>query len=643
MRICACLLFVTIGAVGADISDTVLSVAAPDPGRAFERFSTSFFGKAWLSADNAPLRGLVATSLHAPAEMTFSQLARIDAAGGPGGFSVTVVSPTQANNLAQLVDGGTEWTTEVHEGVLHMRRGEHPPVPPIAVGPADLSMVWDLAPLVASATLGERRLTELMAQAVPAGTAEWTFIPEGLATKLHLSATSAGLVPLDRNAFAAVPADALAVQAIGIDGAAWWAANAHWCADMLTAMHVDQSLGQIFSTVDLPQDPAEVFSAFSGTLVMVVRDGTTMPAITLMVPRNPRLDKLLEVGLQALGCPMPDVGTSTPLLFDPPGMNQRDRQQLGMIVGMLGASVGRTQTTWIISSDAFLGGDILAGTAGGWSESAIGKLVLAKVDTQTCSLMASDGQRAFRSMAQYASLFASQLPDRKQSAALVKLVVTLARGAGPGYLVGRREGAGFDVEGRGPGLDLLFPGGNPASIAVIAAIAVPNLLESRTVANESAAASTLKAGIFPSQVQFEAGGYVDEDQDGRGEYGFLSEFSGGVVPGSDKTLQLLQAGDWNAVRNGYHFVVYLPDGAGGAADQRSALGQAGIDDREKYWVAYAWPEKDQGRKIFAITHTGMVYYLPVSKGPAAKPAWNEVFGGGDKGWQDVPVWQPFRR
>jgi prepilin-type N-terminal cleavage/methylation domain-containing protein len=57
-----------------------------------------------------------------------------------------------------------------------------------------------------------------------------------------------------------------------------------------------------------------------------------------------------------------------------------------------------------------------------------------------------------------------------------------------------------------------------AIIAIIAAIAIPNLLESRITANESAAATSLKAGLFPAQIQYQSGGYVDVDGNGRGVY-----------------------------------------------------------------------------------------------------------------------------
>ena len=65
-----------------------------------------------------------------------------------------------------------------------------------------------------------------------------------------------------------------------------------------------------------------------------------------------------------------------------------------------------------------------------------------------------------------------------------------------------------------------------AIIAIIAAIAIPNLLESRVNANENAAASSLKAAIFSGQVQFLGSSVNDADGNGRGEYGHLSQLSG---------------------------------------------------------------------------------------------------------------------
>ncbi|MBA3698488.1 MAG: hypothetical protein H0W78_06520 [Planctomycetes bacterium] len=65
---------------------------------------------------------------------------------------------------------------------------------------------------------------------------------------------------------------------------------------------------------------------------------------------------------------------------------------------------------------------------------------------------------------------------------------------------------------------------------------------------------------------------------------------------------------------------------------------------ERYFVAYAWPiDEDQGRKAFAITHAGMVYMIPAHQLDGKEPAWNTVFGGEGKGWQDQPVWPLHQR
>ena len=48
-----------------------------------------------------------------------------------------------------------------------------------------------------------------------------------------------------------------------------------------------------------------------------------------------------------------------------------------------------------------------------------------------------------------------------------------------------------------------------AIIAIIAAIAIPNLLESRITSNEAAAGTSLKSGVHPAQAQFQGGNYAD--------------------------------------------------------------------------------------------------------------------------------------
>ena len=64
-----------------------------------------------------------------------------------------------------------------------------------------------------------------------------------------------------------------------------------------------------------------------------------------------------------------------------------------------------------------------------------------------------------------------------------------------------------------------------AIIAIIASIAIPNLLSARLNANESAAIATLKT-ISSAQAQCQASGVIDANNNGAGEFGYFGELSG---------------------------------------------------------------------------------------------------------------------
>ncbi len=158
-------------------------------------------------------------------------------------------------------------------------------------------------------------------------------------------------------------------------------------------------------------------------------------------------------------------------------------------------------------------------------------------------------------------------------------------------------------------------------IAIIAAIAIPNLLESRVTANESAAAATLKSAIFPAEVQYQSGAYADADQDGVGEYGGLRALS-------TDPLRLIQGplaqGD---VANGYRFAIFVADEA---------------DLGERHFIAYAWPvSADMGRRAFVITDQGAVHSVLAMDLKGQPPTWDTALGGGT--WGDPVTWPAHRR
>jgi prepilin-type N-terminal cleavage/methylation domain-containing protein len=164
-----------------------------------------------------------------------------------------------------------------------------------------------------------------------------------------------------------------------------------------------------------------------------------------------------------------------------------------------------------------------------------------------------------------------------------------------------------------------------AIIAIIASIAIPNLLSARLNANESAAIATLK-NISSAQAQCQASGVIDCNNNGQGEYGFFGELSGadavrtdeaGAVGTATITPPVLSNAFGNVdtsrvTRSGYIFQMYLPDTTangvaenltGGAAGSSIAAGKA-----EVLWCCYAWPSSfgNSGKRVFFINQSGDV-------------------------------------
>lgn len=157
-----------------------------------------------------------------------------------------------------------------------------------------------------------------------------------------------------------------------------------------------------------------------------------------------------------------------------------------------------------------------------------------------------------------------------------------------------------------------------AIIAIIAAVALPNLLSSRISANESAAISTLRT-ILSAQAQAQSRVAVDVDGDGQGEYLYLAELSGGVVlrgmptPLDPAAISVSIGTVSNSVasKSGYHFAIHLPAAAGApvaedATGGKAAAGAVDADLAENFWVCYAWPTSygTSGRRAFCINQSG---------------------------------------
>ncbi len=158
-----------------------------------------------------------------------------------------------------------------------------------------------------------------------------------------------------------------------------------------------------------------------------------------------------------------------------------------------------------------------------------------------------------------------------------------------------------------------------AVIAIIAAIAIPNLLAARLNANETAAISTLRT-LVSTQYQFQCTAKADLNFDGAGEFGDFLELSGAGDVRKDPAVGPLRtavlSGGFRRVnehgfasRSGYYFMILLPGPSGeGVCLDRDGVTSASLDPDlcESLWCCYAWPESynASGRRTFLINQTG---------------------------------------
>lgn len=158
-----------------------------------------------------------------------------------------------------------------------------------------------------------------------------------------------------------------------------------------------------------------------------------------------------------------------------------------------------------------------------------------------------------------------------------------------------------------------------AIIAIIASIAIPNLLAARVSANETSAIATLR-NISSAQAQFQGSAKCDRDTDGEGEYGFFAELSGLIPPrgGVNVITPPSLSGVFQNINNGvvtksgYIFHMYLPGANGVAAAEEGAGGEGATaaDDNlsEGVWCSFAWPavNTSTGNRAFVVNQSGDV-------------------------------------
>jgi prepilin-type N-terminal cleavage/methylation domain-containing protein len=194
-----------------------------------------------------------------------------------------------------------------------------------------------------------------------------------------------------------------------------------------------------------------------------------------------------------------------------------------------------------------------------------------------------------------------------------------------------------------------------AIIAIIASIAIPNLLSARLSANETSAIATLR-NLASAQAQCQASGAIDGDGDGTGEYGYFGELSGAQFVrafvggaqaiGTQKIVPPVLSGAFGNVtnsavsRSGYLFKLILPDAAGlGVPEDATGGAAASIatlapDLCETTWCAYGWPinRGNSGNRAFFVNQQGDVLQTQnataLYSGIATQPPVDAAFANG---------------
>ena len=178
-----------------------------------------------------------------------------------------------------------------------------------------------------------------------------------------------------------------------------------------------------------------------------------------------------------------------------------------------------------------------------------------------------------------------------------------------------------------------------AIIAIIASIAIPNLLSARLNANESAAIATLK-NISSAQAQCQASGAIDANTNGAGEYGYFAELAGAVgvrdATGNPSATERItppvlsgafgNVANSTVTRSGFIFQMYLPNNTATAVPEAAT---GGVDSAsppdpaqaEVLWCCYAWPSSrgNSGKRAFFVNQSGDVL---ASKNIAATQLYN---------------------
>ena len=148
--------------------------------------------------------------------------------------------------------------------------------------------------------------------------------------------------------------------------------------------------------------------------------------------------------------------------------------------------------------------------------------------------------------------------------------------------------------------------GGVCGVAIVASIAIPNLLNARVKANEAAAIATLR-NIEYAQEVFRGRAVHDEDNNGAGEFGFLGDLMSPA--GRPALIPRMPGSDGRYLRSGYIFRAFLPGKGGVPIGESKRRGLVYADLAVDHMVVLAWPVErgKTGNRAFLLDAEGNIY------------------------------------
>jgi len=468
-------------------------------------------------------------------------------------------------------------------------------------------------------------------------TYEASIVPEGVLERFSQMPAAPLGGPVDRTVLGQLPGTTLLCLGYGVDGRQLWKSNHDmWMADYAMTLSKQQGhpvspaeaedqINKMIAEMNVPVTLQQAVEGLTGTMLLAIGQGIPVPTVTLALPRSKALDALVDYGLKLINVETPAEGASAMLPIP----------NLPVSVNLI-----RDARHWVVSSDPSVTTGWSSGQAGGWADSPAGKLALAKAPESAVLIGSSDTPAVIHAVSGYLGMYLSTQKgaQAEQSQLLLLALNKLAAIASTGYVYTATAAAPSATVSESRGMLGVI------GLPVLAGLATYSHAagDASGAGSETQASNRLKTLILPAETTFQAKAYLDQNADGIGEYGLLSELGGLRAVTGAPTLTLIPKDLAAGLVDGWRYAVYLPDDKGGSIDEPDARGEARAKDpksapsQERHWVAYAWPDTGNTSKhMFAILPDGIVRVAPFDEDA---PEWSDVFGGAT--WDAKPIWQP---